>query len=316
VGWWEDGGGLAWRLGSDQFGRMIRFRRWAAWLLVGGCLAGLAGAAEPPAAVAKPGVEEWMARAQDSQRRGLMKQALEMAGKAVESAPTDPRPLHYRAQLFERMRQLPSCEADLTKALTLVPDEPTMLLDRGILRLRLGDYAGSVADLDRYVELRPARMAELWQRGIALFYAGRYEAARRQFEVHRTVNPEDVENSAWHFCCVAKLEGWESARKALLPVAADGRIPMREIQALYAGRMKPGEVLKAVEGVEPESRRASGMFYAHLYLALYHGALGERQAELKHAAEASRLATGFGIMGEIAVLHARWVAAGDRKAGK
>jgi lipoprotein NlpI len=278
VGWWEDGGGLAWRLGSDQFGRMIRFRRWAAWLLVGGCLAGLAGAAEPPAAVAKPGVEEWMARAQDSQRRGLMKQALEMAGKAVESAPTDPRPLHYRAQLFERMRQLPSCEA--------------------------------------YVELRPARMAELWQRGIALFYAGRYEAARRQFEVHRTVNPEDVENSAWHFCCVAKLEGWESARKALLPVAADGRIPMREIQALYAGRMKPGEVLKAVEGVEPESRRASGMFYAHLYLALYHGALGERQAELKHAAEASRLATGFGIMGEIAVLHARWVAAGDRKAGK
>ena len=35
-------------------------------------------------------------------------------------------------------------------------------------------------------------------------YAGRYQDCREQFESHRTVNPDDVENAAWHFLCVAR----------------------------------------------------------------------------------------------------------------
>lgn len=293
--------------------------QWHIHLLAAGVSAVLAtGAADIPpkastgtasavsAAPVNPDV--WLMRAQDEQRRGLMKQALEHAGKAVEASPRDPRPLHFRAQLFERMQQLPSCEADLTKAIELAPAEAVLRLDRGILRLRLSDFPGSVADFDRYAELRPEKAAELWQRGIALFYAGRFDDARRQFELHRTVNPEDVENSAWHFCCVARLQGTAAARKALLPVTADMRVPMKEVQAMFAGALTPEEVLKAAETATPEARRASGRFYAHFYIALYQGARREREAEVRHAAEAAKLGREFGIMGEIARVHAGWVA--------
>jgi hypothetical protein len=38
------------------------------------------------------------------------------------------------------------------------------------------------------------------------------------FYAGRTVNPNDVENAAWHFLCVARAESPEKARAALLPV--------------------------------------------------------------------------------------------------
>lgn len=303
------GGGLPGRA-TGRSVRSMRSRVWWRWMLMLGWLVPMvarpADAGRPSAG--GPGVSELMAKAQDLQRRGLLKPALEVATRAVAADSKDPRPLHYRAQLFERLQELPSCEADLTQALALVPGEPALLLDRGILRLRRGNYVGSVTDLDRYVELRPGRAAGLWQRGIALFYARRFAEGRRQFELHRTVNPEDVENSAWHFCCVARLEGPESARKALLPVTADGRSGMLQIQELYAGKRTPSGVLEAVEGLPDGDRRREGRFYAHLYLALYHGAWREREAELRHVAEAAKLGERFGIMGEIARLHSLWVA--------
>jgi len=42
---------------------------------------------------------------------------------------------------------------------------------------------------------------------------------REQFELHRGPNPDAVENPAWHLLCVAKLEGPQAAREALLPVS-------------------------------------------------------------------------------------------------
>lgn len=288
----------------------------------GACVAGLVLLAAGPAArPADPGASslptptaaEWLGRARDAQQRGLLKQALEFAGRAVEAAPGEPRVWHYRAGLHERLKDLRAAETDLTRLVDLLPQESAVWLDRGILRLRLGDYAGSVADLDRCAELRPAKAAELWQRGIALFYAGRFDEARRQFELHRTVNPGDVENSAWHYCCVARLEGAESARRRWLGVEGDSRLPMMGLQALYRGESTPEAVLAAVESALPETRRASGRFYAHLYLALYHGARNEKEAEVRHTTEATRLTAGQGIMGEIARLHADWVASGLRR---
>ena len=142
-----------------------------------------------------------------------------------------------------------------------------------------------------------------------MFYAGRYDDGRRQFELHRTVNPRDVENSAWHFACVARSEGFEAARKALLPVTGDGRVPMTQIQALLAGTGTPAEVLRAAEGVADPTRKGEAVFYAQLYLALYHGAEGRKDLETRHAAEAARLGPEYGIMGELARVHADWVAA-------
>lgn len=150
-----------------------------------------------------------------------------------------------------------------------VGQDPDALLDAAITDFERGRIDESVAGFDRVATLVPRAMPQLWQRGIALYYAGRFEECRRQFEAHRTVNPNDVENAAWHYLCVARAESPARARAALLPVGPDARVPMREVYELYRGTLTPEQLLRAA-GTHP-----SALFYANLYLGLYFEAAGE-----------------------------------------
>ncbi|MGH9722121.1 MAG: hypothetical protein ACRD8O_18080, partial [Bryobacteraceae bacterium] len=123
---------------------------------------------------------------------------------------------------------------------------------------------------------------QLWQRGIAQYYAGRYKDCRAQFESHRTVNPADVENAAWHFLCVARAESPAKAKAALLPVGNDSRVPMREVYRMFKGELTPQQVLDA-GGSEVESQ-----FYARLYVGLYYEALDDKPRALEHITTAAQ----------------------------
>src|ERR1700733_15792174 len=127
-------------------------------------------------------------------------------------------------------------------------DRPQAIFDRAIVDFRSGRIAESVAAFDTLAQLQPERAPGLWQRGIALYYAGRYKDCRAQFESHRTVNPDDVENAAWHFACVAREETPAQARAALLPVGPDLRNPMHEIYEMFRGTLTPEQVLAAASG--------------------------------------------------------------------
>jgi lipoprotein NlpI len=155
-----------------------------------------------------------------------------------------------------------------------------------------------VAGFDRLTQLVPGYAPQLWQRGIALYYAGRYKDCREQFEAHRKVNPDDVENAAWHFLCVARDESPEKAKEALLPVGLDPRLPMIEIYQMFRGAMPPERVLAAA------GTQVGGQFYAHLYIGLYQEALGNTQEALKHITLAAddRYAVG-GYMHTVAKVH-------------
>ena len=161
----------------------------------------------------------------------------------------------------------------------------------------------SARAFDRLVVAVPRAEPELWQRGLALYYAERFADGRRQFELHRTVNPDDVENTAWHFLCVARLEGAGPARKALLPVGDDPRVPMRQILDLYAGRCGPEDVVAAAGRGADEARR-NQLCYAHLYLGLYFEALGDAARARDHVAQAAGAFRMDHFMGKVAVMHA------------
>ena len=178
-------------------------------------------------------------------------------------------------------------------------DRPQAVFDRAIADFRSGRIAESVAAFDTLARLQPERAPGLWQRGIALYYAGRYKDCRAQFESHRTVNPNDVENAAWHFACVAREETPERARAALLPVGPDSRKPMREIYQMLRGTLTPEQVL-ATAGGQLESE-----FYAHLYLCLYFEAFRNAARALEHitAAAADRYAAAGGYMHTVAQVH-------------
>jgi tetratricopeptide (TPR) repeat protein len=179
------------------------------------------------------------------------------------------------------------------------PDRPQAIFDRAISDFRSGHIAESVAAFDTLARLRPDLAPELWQRGIALYYAGRYKDCRAQFESHRTVNPNDVENAAWHFACVARGETPVRARAALLPVGPDSRRPMREIYEMFRGTLTPEQVLAAA-GEQLDSE-----FHAHLYLGLYFEAIGDSRRALEHIAAAAddRYAAAGGYMHIVARVH-------------
>jgi lipoprotein NlpI len=176
---------------------------------------------------------------------------------------------------------------------------PYTLLDRAIDDFLAGRIAESVTGFDAAVKLAPDLAPELWQRGIALYYAGRYKDCRAQFELHRTVNPSDVENAFWHFLCVAREQTPEKARAALLPVGTDPRTPMRQVYELLRGTLKPEDVLKAGAG------SVQGEFYAALYVGLYFDAIGDAKQAREHiaAASAERFAARGGYMHQVARIH-------------
>ena len=184
------------------------------------------------------------------------------------------------------------------------PETPSALFSSGVRLFFAGKPAESSAAFDRLVEIQPEAEPELWQRGLALYYAGRFADGRRQFELHRTVNPADVENVAWHFACVARDQGPEQARQAIIPVGEDRRVPMREILDLFAGRAAPEIVLVAAEA-GPEQGRRNQRCYAHLYLGLYFEAIGDAEKAKRHMLLAADTYSMDHYMGKVAQVHCR-----------
>jgi len=187
----------------------------------------------------------------------------------------------------------------LAAAVQAQPERPQAILDRAMADFKSSRLKESVAGFDRVARMAPDFAPQLWQRGIALYYVGRYKDCRAQFESHRKVNPNDVENAAWHFLCVARATSPEKAKAALLPVGPDSRVPMAEIYQMFRGALTPEQVLAAA-GAQMESQ-----FCAHLYVGLYYEALGNKERALEHisAAAQDRYAEAGDYMHVVARVH-------------
>ncbi len=173
----------------------------------------------------------------------------------------------------------------------------------GVRAFFAADIPGALAAWDRQLADAPDEKPHHWQRGLALYYAGKYKEGREQFETHQNVNPQDVENAAWHFCCVARLEGVAAARKVFIPITADPRVPMKEIHALFAGKATPEAVLQAAETASDPNDLRNQRCYAHLYLGLYHEALGDTAQAQKHLLLAATTYQMPHYMGRVAQVH-------------
>lgn len=181
---------------------------------------------------------------------------------------------------------------------------PNQLFSEGVAAFYDAKPKESVAAFDKLIELVPESKPQLWQRGLSLYYTGDYKAGREQFEVHQTVNPADVENAAWHFICVARAENVDAARKALIPIRGDSRIPMKEVHDLFAGTGNAEAVLKAAESGEGEDLR-NHRCYAHLYLGLYFEALGDEAKAKEHMLKAAKDYAMDSYMGTCAQVHVK-----------
>lgn len=176
---------------------------------------------------------------------------------------------------------------------------------RGSAHFMLGRIDESIADFDRAIELNPSSDPHHWQRGISYYYAGRFREGREQFERHQTVNPNDVENGVWHFLCAARELGIDEARKRMLPISGDPRIPMSEVYELFRGKMTVDDVFAAARAGDPhpDDLRVR-LFYAHLYVGLYYEALEDEARMAEHIRKAARDYSIGHYMWHVARVHA------------
>ena len=184
--------------------------------------------------------------------------------------------------------------------------------EAGVRAFFEADMSRALAAWDRQIADAPNETPQHWQRGLALYYAGKYQEGRRQFEVHQKVNPQDVENAAWHFLCVARLDSVGAARKVFIPITADPRVPMKEIHALFAGTGTEAKVLQAADAATDPADLRNQRCYAHLYLGLYQEALGDAVKARDYLTKAAADFKMEHYMGRVAQVHVqlrRWIPA-------
>ena len=258
-----------------------------------------------PARAAEKSADELLTQAGVSFAKGHSEDAIELATKAIEAEPKNSKGFYVRGRFYAEVRQPQKALKDLNQALALDPAAAPAFYHRGEEHFKLGRVQESAADFDKFVALSPDQAPKLWQRGISLYYASRYEDGQRQFELHQTINSNDVENAVWHFLCVARRAGIDKARAALLKVENDPRVPMMQIYALYAAKGSAEEVMKAATaGKSSPNELNERLFYAHLYLGLYFDVAGNERMAREHIVQAAELFKVDSYMGDAARVHA------------
>lgn len=247
-------------------------------------------------------------RAISAYEAGMVDEALQLANQAIASSPKEPKLYLARGYIHQYEQRHQKAVDDFSKTIELNPNSIEAWQRRGEERFKLAQFKESVADFERVIQLRPQRAPHHWQLGISYYYAGQYQKGMRIFEKHQTVNRNDVENAVWHYLCAAKVHGLDEAGKWLLTISNDARTPMMEIYALFEGRGTEEQVLKrAHQGRALGGARARQIFYAHLYLGLYHQARGNADKAYNYIKKAAQQYKENGYMGQAARVHRLWL---------
>jgi len=226
--------------------------------------------------------------------------------EALALDPASPDALLARADFHEKAGRFGQALKDLDILVEKLPAISQLRQRRGVTRFFHGEMKGAIADFDAYLEKNPTREPHHWQRGLAYYYAGEFEKGIKQFEIHQDVNSNDVENAVWHFLCVNRVKGLAEARKSLIDIKGDARVPMAEVQKLFAGELGPEDVLAATENGSPDADELRNrLCYAHLYLGLWFEAKGDAKQSLKHIRKSAVDYSMPHYMGEVARVHLR-----------
>jgi lipoprotein NlpI len=216
------------------------------------------------------------------------KTAVTIMNRLIERNPKDASAYLMRGQFHEAADQYEAAVADFSRVLELEPKQAKVYHLRGGVEFKRGKIAASIADFDKYIERVPEAKVNHWQRGISYYYAGRWDDGIAQFEGYQTFDSNDVENAVWRFMCMARRDGIPKARQAMLKIGDDKRVPMRQVYELYLGQKTPDEVLAAAKAGDPGKELLNRqLFYAHLYVGIYHELAGNKKLALEHLQRAT-----------------------------
>ncbi len=242
-------------------------------------------------------------KARDALKAGKQDDAVSFAGMAIALEPKNPRVYLFRGTVFEALQKHAEAVKDFDETLKFQPDLAEAFQRRGSEHFKLGHIQESLADFDKFLELRPEERPSHWQRGISLYYAGKYEEGAKQFALADKISINDVENAVWHLMCLTRKSGIDEARKSLLKIGFDRRVPLMKIYELFQGKATPEDVLSAARQGQPApAELRMRLFYAHLYLGLYAEITGDSKKALEFLRQAAEEAPPH-YMGDVARVH-------------
>jgi lipoprotein NlpI len=224
-----------------------------------------------------------IAQAQDCLKKGDNKGALKAADDAVKLEPNSALAWYVHGEANGGLRKHREAIADFDRVVELDPNFAAAVNQRGGERFKLGDVKGSIEDFEAYIKVKPKAYDDHWRYGISLYYAGRFADGAKQFKAGEKAFGNDVENVFWNYLCNARLNGVDNARKSLLAVGQDNRVPMMKVYDLIAGKAKPEEVIETAEKADLKAdAKNEALFYANLYIGLNYEAEGNAKKCLEH----------------------------------
>ncbi len=247
--------------------------------------------------------DQLMTEASDAHGKGLHGRAIEIYSKAIALDPKRYEAWSKRGVTYRLKGDSAGAITNFDKVLEIRPDLTTVWQMRGEEKFKLGEVSAAVADFDKYSLLVPSQKPQNWQRGIALFEADRFKEAKEQFELHQTVNPNDVENAVWHFLSNARLNSVDQARTQLIPINGDRRVPMSQIHSLFGGKATVEEVMEAAKVASSNEQLHEQLFFAYLYVGLYLEASKEIKQSVEMLSKATKEYKMENYMGDVARVH-------------
>jgi lipoprotein NlpI len=250
------------------------------------CVLAMAAMTGPRAAA---DADEFIKQARAALKKGDAAAAMAAARKAVEADPKSQVAVFLRGEAHAAQRKHAEAIKDYEAAWALDKTYLIAIDRRGGERFKLGQIQESIDDFNTYLTAFPREEPGHWRRGISFYYAGKYAEGAKQFHDGRTVFGADVENAFWHYLCNARKDGVEKARANLLALdGPDRRVPMMRIYDLLQGKAKPADVIETAEKAKLDGAdRTEALFYAHLYVGLYHEAHGNAAAAREHLTTAA-----------------------------
>ncbi|MEX2139664.1 MAG: tetratricopeptide repeat protein [Pirellulales bacterium] len=245
----------------------------------------LATSAFVDSASAQNATADLLQRASEALAEKRHDQAIRLASEAIAAEAKEPAGYALRARAYIAAGKSAEAINDLSRLLQMNPQQPRLLELRGTEYFKLQRFKEAIADFNQECRLEPAREPWHWKRGLAYHYAGQYDKGRDQFQQYHDREDNDVENAVWRVLCMARIKdvGLKKAQADILVVRRDPRLPMMEVYALFAGKAKPEEVLRAIERGQPDERELnSRTFYGNLYLGLYFDMTGHPKRAVEH----------------------------------
>ena len=107
------------------------------------------------------------------------------------------------------------------------------------------DMKGAISDFDAYLKNNLHESCIIGSEGLLIIMPASLKKESNSLRFIKTLILMMWKMRCGIFFVLTKSKGFEEARKSLIDIKGDGRVPMAQVQLLFAGKLEPKDVIEA-----------------------------------------------------------------------